>query len=489
MNSPESLDSQPLEALIIGAGISGICIGRQLLQAGFKRIAIIEKSNDVSGTWLENSYPGCGCDVPAMLYSYSFAMKKDWTRKYALQPELLEYFRDCAEKFGLHPYLRLGQTVTQADWSDAEKLWLVKLQSGETLKTRVLISAVGQLNRPSIPSLPGMDSFQGPSFHSARWPKDFDPAGKRIAVIGSGASAIQIIPELAKTAAHTYVIQRSPNYIAPRNDHFYSSAARFLFKTVPGLAQLYRQYLFWSHEYLIYLYRKGSNWNRGFRSELVRKMRSRLPKALWRTVIPKYPAGCKRVLLSDNYLQSLSKENVTLCPEGAQGLTAEGVQLSDQTVPVDAVVYATGFESHPFLKSLQVTGLEGALLSEAWAERPKTYYGIATEAFPNLFMLYGPNTNLGHNTIIAMIESQSGLITQCLQAMQRKQAQSMEVKSEAIARYDAQLQENLSRLVWTEKCGNWYTDQTGHIVNNWSGTVTSYRRQTKQLREEDFQFS
>lgn len=479
-SSPREPSASP-RIVIVGAGLSGLCLAIQLKRAGWNSFTILEKSQDVAGTWLENTYPGCGCDVPAMLYSYSFARKPDWSRKYALQPELLAYFRQCADRFKIRPHVRFGVTVESAEFQEATGEWLIQLTNGEELTADVFVSAVGQLSQPRIPSLPGRDEFRGPTLHTAQWDSQFDPAGKRIAVIGSGASAIQVIPELAQSASQLHVFQRSPTYIFPRNDYAYSPWAKFCFRWIPGAALLHRWLLFRKQEYLFQFYERGTEKNAKFRAWLVIQMRSHLPKKMWRTVIPRYPAGCKRILLSDNYLQSLSRENVTLIPQGVSAITAEGVVAGDETIPVDAIVYATGFESNRFLAPLKVLGRAGKELNEAWAERPRTYLGIMVPEFPNFFMLYGPNTNLGHNSIIYMVESQVRWIMQCLGQLRRSGQSLVEPTVEATEAFDAQLQDQLSKLVWNEGCGNWYTNSQGHIVNNWSGPAADYRELTRRL--------
>lgn len=481
-NSPREANSFP-RIVIVGAGLSGLCMAIQLKRAGIHSFTLIEKSTEVAGTWFDNSYPGCGCDVPAMLYSFSFAKKYDWTRKYALQPELLDYFRQCADRFGVRSHIRFGEVVESAEFSEETAQWRIKLRGGELLAADIFISAVGQLSRPKIPDLPGRETFAGPQFHTAQWDHAFDPTDRNIAVIGSGASAIQVIPELAKVARHVSVFQRSPTYIAPRGDYEYSALAKACFRFVPGVALLHRWKLFRTQEHLFQYYERGTEKNLRFRTWLVMQMREHLPKKLWRTVIPKYPAGCKRVLLSDNYLQSLGQENVTVIPEGAAAITSSGVSTGEKTIPVDAIVYATGFQSTKFLAPMSILGRNGQSLNDYWGERPRTYLGIMVPEFPNFFMLYGPNTNLGHNSIIFMVECQVRWILQCLKRMRAQKSQTAEVTSEATHQYDTLLQQKLGKLVWNEACGNWYKDAEGHIVNNWAGAAYEYRQTTRVFDE------
>ncbi|WP_237228785.1 flavin-containing monooxygenase [Rubinisphaera sp. JC750] len=478
-----------MDIVIIGAGLSGLCMGIQLKRAGINSFTILEKSQDVGGVWLDNTYPGCGCDVPAMLYSYSFALKPDWTYKYARQPELLEYFRSCADRFQIRPHIQFGVTVDTADFDEATGKWTITLANGETRQADVVISGVGQLSRPKMPNLPGLDSFQGESFHTARWSKDFDWKGKKIAIVGNGASAIQVVPAIAAETEHLYVLQRSSNYIAPRNDYLYSPWAKAAFRWIPGAAKKHREQLFQAQEDLFQYYERGSQKNWEFRTWLVMQMRERLDKKLWRKVVPKYPAGCKRVLLSDDYLQTLCRENVSVLTDGAEAITETGIVSGGKTYDVDAIVFATGFESTQFLTPMKIHGRDGQSLNERWKERSQAYLGLLVPQFPNFFLLYGPNTNLGHNSVIYMVECQTEWILKCLRAMRQREASTIEVSEQAASEFDEQLQANLDKLVWKEDCGNWYTNEAGHIVNNWSGRAAEYREATREFHPEHLEWN
>ncbi len=475
--------------VIVGAGISGLCLAIKLKRAGIESFQILEKSNDVGGTWLDNTYPGCACDVPSVLYSYSFAPKHDWSRRYPPQSEILEYFRQCADRFDVRRYIRFGTAVTSAHFDETESVWRIRTDDGEELVAEVFVCAVGQLSRPKIPELAGLDSFRGEAFHSARWNHDFDVSGRKIAVVGNGASAIQIIPQLARMARKVFVFQRSPNWIARRHDYRYPWPVQQVFRWVPGAARLFRWWTFLMHEWRINLYKRRGFLNKGFTAWLKKRMLRKVPKHLQHDVIPPYPAGCKRVLLSNDYLESLHRDNVELITKPIRGVDADGIVTKDGTTQVHAIVLATGFESNRFLYPIEIIGRDGVNLHESWDVRPKTYLGIMAAGFPNFFMLYGPNTNLGHNSIIFMIECQVRYIVLCLKAMTRRGAGTIDVREDAVEEFDRALQEHLREKVWNGYVTNWYKTADGHIVNNWCRSTVAYWWQTRRPDFRAFQFS
>ncbi len=474
--------------LIIGAGISGICLAIRLRRAGIKSFEILEKSNDVGGTWLDNTYPGCACDIPATLYSYSFAPKHNWSRRYPPQAEILEYFRDCADRFKVRSHIRFGQSVESARFDEKESVWRVRTGQDEELVADVLISAVGQLSRPKIPEITGLDSFQGEFFHTARWNHDFDVSGRDIAVVGNGASAIQVIPKIALKAKKVFVFQRSPNWISRRHDYAYPRLVQHAFRWVPGVAKLYRWWTYLTHEWRINLYRRRATLNKGFTNWLLRSMRSKLREDLQEAVIPKYPAGCKRVLLSNDYLEALNRDNVKLISSEIRRIEPKGIETDSGLTTVDAIVFATGFDANQFLYPMQVVGRGGVKLHDLWSERPKTYLGMLCEGFPNFFMLYGPNTNLGHNSIIFMVECQVNYILRCLNTMQKNGSKTIEIRGSAVDQFDQKLQEQLRQKVWNGYVTNWYRNDAGFIVNNWCRSTTAYWLQTRKPNHEVFQF-
>jgi cation diffusion facilitator CzcD-associated flavoprotein CzcO len=483
-----SSDTSEPRFVIIGAGMSGLCLAIQLRQAGYRNITLLEKSNDVGGTWLDNTYPNCGCDVPSFLYSFSFAPNYEWSQKYARQPEILQYFRDCADKYQIRPLIRFSTCVEQATWDDACHKWRVATTTGEVLEADFLATAVGQLNRPRIPEFPGADLFQGAAWHSARWNHDVDLKGKRVAVIGNGASSIQFVPVLAEQVDQLYVFQRSASWIHPLHNYHYPRWMQWCFRNLPLAAKLHRAKIFFDCEWRIIAFREHSLANRIYTWWLRRTMRKQLPEDLHDKLIPDYAPGCKRILLSSDYLQTMQRANVTLVADAVTALNANGVVTGEQSWPVDAIIYGTGFEAADLLQPIQFFGRGGVSLHDTWRDHPQTLYGIMAPQFPNLFLLYGPNTNLGHNSIIYMVEHQVQYILNCLRQLRAQQKTMIEARPEAVTKYDAAVQQKLQDTVWAGGCSSWYKKPDGSIPNNWYGAACSYGRLLKHPAAETVKF-
>lgn len=477
-------------AVIIGAGMSGLLAGIRLKQSGIDDFVILEKSQDVGGTWLDNTYPGAGCDVPSHLYSYSFAPNPDWTRLFARQPEIHAYFRRVAEDFGLLPHLRFGVEVTGADYDEAAAAWTVRTRGGDDWISTLLIVGVGQLNRPVIPEMPGRDSFRGVQFHSARWNHDVDLRGKRVASIGNGASAVQYIPEITPVAGRLTVFQRSANWVVPRPDMEIGPAVRAAFRAVPALARLLRLYIYASAE---------ARWGAftdsdGFMARYLRRMaikhlEAQVPDPVLRArLTPDYPIGCKRVLISNDFYPALMRENVEVVTDPIARITPEGAELADgRLVPLDVIIWGTGFEATGFLAPMTIRGRGGLALHEVWAKGAEAHRGVAVAGFPNMIVLYGPNTNLGHNSIIFMVEQQMEYALGLIQTLGNRNLASFEVRAEAQAAYNARLQAELGRTVWVAGCRNWYL-RDGKVINNWSRSTLAFRRQMRRLDLDSYRF-
>lgn len=487
---PETLNaSDHHHILVVGAGVSGICLGIQLKRKRFDDFLILEKSSSTGGTWLDNAYPGCGCDVPSLLYSYSFASNNPWSRKYAPQPEILQYFDHCVDRYHVREHIRINTSVTSARWDDISKLWHVTTDTGKQLTCRYFISAVGQLSIPNIPSIDGADLFTGQLFHSARWPQNFETHGKRIGVIGNGATAIQIIPELAKAGAKVEIFQRSANWILPRHDHAYGKIWRGFNRYLPLFARTQRLLMYLAFEARILFYNRRTILNKAFTAWSKYRMSQKTPTELTGDVIPSFPAGCKRVLLSNNYLQSLHRENTELITEPIERINESGIETKTRNIELDAIVMATGFKANQFLYPVEVTGKGNTLLSEAWAKRPQTYLGILAPDFPNFCMLYGPNTNLGHNSIVFMVERQVNYLINCIRMTERNGYDCFEVTKEATLEFDQQLQAHLDKKVWNGYAKNWYTNKEGHITNNWCRSTLAYMWLTRRVKKSALCFS
>lgn len=473
---------------IVGAGISGLCMGIQLKQAGITNFTIFEKSSDVGGTWLDNSYPGAGCDVPSHLYSYSFEPHPTWSRRYSPQSEILAYFQHCARKYGIYPHIRFRTELASARFDEPAGKWWLRTTAGDEVTANVLVSGVGQLNRPAYPTIPGLDTFAGSTFHSARWNHSYDLRGKRVGVIGTGASALQFIPQIAPEVAQLHVFQRSPNWVVPRNDYAYSASAKWAFANVPLLQRLYRLKIYLQLEKNFMAFHRGAWLAWLMKRGALAYLEAQVPDpALRRLLTPDYPIGCKRVLISDDFYSALVRPNVEVVADPIDHVTADSVVTRDgRTRSVDALIYATGFEATKFLAPMHIEGLGGAALEDAWRAGAEAHLGVSVAGFPNFFVLYGPNTNLGHNSIIFMIECQVGYVMQCLQRLMQDRLRYLDVKRDAMARYNDEVQRELANTVWTTACENWYKIESGRVVNNWSGFTLSYWSRTRHPNFGDF---
>lgn len=483
--------SGDLDAIVIGAGFGGLAAAIKLKRAGFRRLLVLEKANRLGGTWRDNTYPGAACDVPSRLYSYSFALNPNWSRAYSGQKEIQQYMEDVADRFGVRSMIRFRAEVDRADWDEAAKVWRVTLTGGETLTAPVLVSALGQLNRPSFAGIPGRERFKGESWHSARWNHDVDLTGKTVACIGSGASAIQYIPEVAKVAGKVLIFQRTPNYIIPRLDKPTPGWLRRIYRTVPLVDRIFRFAIWQMMDLRFRAFKLGTKSAESFRKLAIGYLERQIADPDLRAKLtPTYPIGCKRILISDDYYQALVRDNVELITEAVAEITPKGVKTADGAEHAcDAIVYGTGFDTTHFLAPLEIHGLGGRTLSEAWKDGAEAYLGVTVSGFPNLFMLYGPNTNLGHNSIIVMLEAQADYIVKCLREMRRRKAKALDVKPAAMSDFNIQLQKDLESTAWAGECSSWYKTASGKITNNWSDDTANYRRRTARPAFEDYAFA
>ncbi|WP_439633992.1 flavin-containing monooxygenase [Glycocaulis sp.] len=470
---PERLDT-----LVIGAGMSGIAMGYHLKKRGLDDFIIAEKSDGFGGVWRDNRYPGAGCDVPSHLYSFSFALKPDWSRKYALQAEILDYFEACAERFGLGPHLRTGLIVRSLTFDESEGRWQVRFADGSQTSARVVISAVGQLSEPFTPDIAGLSGFAGPVMHTACWDSSVKLDGQRVALIGNAASAIQLLPEVSERARELTVFQRTPNWIISKPDRAFTSLEKWAFANIPGWQRLYRLGSFLIHELRYSALVRGSLASRFTRWTGKRKIAKGIKDPELRAKLtPDYAPGCKRILLSNDYFAVMQRENVRLVTDGIARVLPDGVETATgETIASDTLVLATGFVTTEFLPTLEVTGADGRSLRDVWGASPHAYKGVAVAGFPNLFMLYGPNTNLGHNSIIFMVERQAEYIADKVGLILDGGLKTLAVRPEAESRYNADLQTRLSKTVWAGDCPSWYKTADGVITQNWEGLATRFAR-------------
>lgn len=475
------------EVLIIGTGFSGLAAAILAQEAGFE-VQLVEKGEDVGGVWRENTYPGAACDVPWHLYSFSFFKRVRFSRRYPQQAEILAYQRECARYYGLYERTRFGTEIASADWDEAAGLWTVQAVDGTRFEAQALISGVGQLSRPGWPKIPGLDDFAGDLFHSAEWDHEVPLAGRRVGVIGTGASAIQFIPEVAEQAGELTVFQRSAPYILPRFDGPYGWLNRQLFRHLPGYDRPFRYMLWQLGEASTDAFDEGDNRISKLYQWVTRTFREHQVKdpALRAKLTPDYPIGCKRILFSSNYYPTFTRDNVQLHTGGIEAVTAQGVRDSEGVEhPFDVLIMGTGFRATEFLSPMRITGREGVALEQRWAGGAEAYLGISVPDFPNLFMMYGPNTNLGGNSIIFMIECQARYIVQALKALRGHRA--LAVREDVHAQFNAETQERLKHTVWSAGCSSWYHTADGRITNNWPGRTAEYRRLTEAFDIADYE--
>ena len=475
--------------IVIGAGFGGLAAAYELSRDGLADVTVLEKAGDIGGVWRENTYPGAACDVPSHLYSYSFARKTNWGRRYAEQPDILGYIHDTADRFGLRGLVRTGMEVTSAEYDDRTATWQVATSSGEVFEAEVLVPAVGQLSRPALPPIPGLDTFAGPSFHSAEWRHDVDLVGKRIAVLGTGASAIQFVPCIRRNAAHVKVFQRSAPYVVPKLDRGYTGAHHAAFVKVPGFAAGMREVVWQITELLGLALTKLAPLARLLHVLAAANLKRRVKDPQLRAKLtPDYPIGCKRVLFSSDWYPALASDNVYVETEAITEVTATGVRTADgQVHEVDVIIYGTGFKATEFLAPMRISGRHGRDVHSEWADGARAHLGMAVPGFPNMFMIYGPNTNLGSSSIILMMEQQAHYIRQVVEELARGGvARAFEVRTVVEDAYDTEVQARLDEGVWTD-CDSWYRTASGRVTTNWPGLVREYQRRTQSAVLADYQ--
>lgn len=473
---------------IIGAGFSGIGLGIRLRQAGWRAFTIFEKGERVGGTWRDNTYPGAACDTPSMHYCLSFAPKVDWSRKWAPQPEILEYLERCVDEHGLRRHLRLGTEIEAARFDEDRGLWVLHTRGGETHEAQVLVSGVGQLGRPYVPDIPGLEGFAGPWFHSARWNHDVELAGKRVAVVGNAASAIQMVPPLAERARELLVLQRSANWMLPQNNRPYSRVEKAAFRRLPGLARLVRWGIWLQHEVRFPVFIQRPLMSRWATQRALDYVQEQVREPWLReALVPDYPIGGRRVLLSDEYYRAIERDHVRVVTTGIDRIEPNAVRTKDgERHPVDVIVLATGFRATELLAPMRIEGRGGRSLDDAWRDGAEAYLGLTVSGFPNLFIMYGPNTNLGHNSIVFMLECQVRYILDCLRKMREHGLSTLEVRSDVMRRFNERAQRKLARTAWAATARSWYKDARGRITNNWYGTTLEYWWRTRRARLDDF---
>lgn len=472
---------QTRSAIVVGGGIGGVAAATMLKRQGYDDVLVFERNSRLGGVWQENTYPGAACDVPSHFYEFSFAPNPNWSRRYAPQEEIQAYLERVVRDHGVEDRFRFGTEVREATWDAARCVWTVETSAG-SYEAEILIAACGQLTSPKVPAIPGLDSFEGPSFHTARWRHDVELADRRVAVVGTGCSAAQVVPAIEPEVAKLDVYQRSPAWTMWRGDHLYSSRAKRLFRRFPFLQRLDRK-LIAAYMEIGAVAMTRRRWLLG-PARLFGRYRIRRAiedPALRRALTPSDEFGCKRVIATDDWYPALARPDVELIPGAVERVTAGGVVGGDGVErPADVLVLATGFESHDFVAPMEIRGVGGRSLAAEWAETPKAYLGLSVPDFPNLFLLYGPNTNGGTGSVVFTIEAGMRHVLAALSELDRAGARRIEVGRTAADDFHRELRGALAGTVWTG-CSNWYLDEDGHSPNQWPWRWGTYDRRTRRL--------
>ncbi|MDR3662884.1 MAG: NAD(P)/FAD-dependent oxidoreductase [Mycobacterium sp.] len=475
---------------IIGAGPGGLALGIFLKKAGFRDFTIFDREDGVGGTWRINTYPGLACDVKSHLYSYSFDLNPDWSRLWSGQEEILAYFENCADRCKLGPHLRLGTEIVAARWDDDAGDWELATSTGVRHRFDVVVSAIGLFTRPVLPDLPEEEPFLGTVMHSARWDASVPIDGRRVAVLGTGSTAAQLLPELAKTAEQVYSIQRSPTWILPKPDRPYTDRERRLFRRVPLAKKLYRTRLWLRSESNIAVIEHGSDKTQQFRALAMNLLESTVAdQDLRRKLTPDTPLGCKRLVFSSDFLAALTRSNVDVVSSPARALRSRSLITADgDELEVDVVVCATGYAAADYLGQLEVIGEDGQKLAERWRDGAHAYLGMAVPGFPNFFMLYGPNTNVGSNSVIFMLEAQAHYVVRALAYLRRRKKRYIAVREPVMRDFLAKIDRWMVGTVWTTRCNNYFRAAGGRVVTQWPRSARTFWVMTRRFRPADYEF-
>ena len=475
--------SQKTKIAIIGAGFGGLAMAIRLLQSGIQDFIILEKADDVGGTWRENQYPGAACDVQSHMYSLSFAPKKDWSKRYAEAPEIFDYIQDLIKEFDLKKYIQFHQEVVASRYHEDTLHWHIDLKSGQKIEAQFMVFASGPLHVPQIPQIKGIEKFQGEVFHSAQWNHNYNLNDKNVASIGTGGSAIQYIPEIAEKVKNLYVLQRTAAWVIPRDERAYNALDKKLFSRFEWFRKLHRSRLYWSNESRVVPIVKPKMIQYGQKlAEIFIKFQVK-DKATIKKLTPDYILGCKRILISNKYYPTFNRKNVELITDAIQEITEKSIIFkTGEERQIDCLIYGTGFITDPriYLKSFACYGQNGLELKDAWKNGAESYYGICTKNFPNLFQLLGPNTILGHNSVIFMIESQVNYILQLIQLVDKTQTQAIVIKPEVQDQFNHKIQQKLEGTVWQSGCVSWYQQDGGKNFALWPTYTWKYWLETRK---------
>jgi cyclohexanone monooxygenase len=473
---------------IIGAGPGGLALGIFLRKAGFRDFTIFDREDGVGGTWRINTYPGLACDVKSHLYSYSFDLNANWSRLWSGQPEILAYFEQCAQRYELAANLKLNTEIVSAHWDD--ETWQLTTTTGEQYTFDVVISAVGLFTQPVLPDLVEQEPFTGTLMHTARWDHSVDLYGARVAVLGTGSTAAQLVPEVAKVAEKVYSVQRSPTWILPKPDRAYTDREKWVFSRIPFAKKIYRTRLWLRSESNISVIENGSDKTQEFKGIALRVLESTVADdELRRKLTPDHPFGCKRLVFATDYLQALTQRHVEVVSSPARYLRSRSLVTDDGSeLDVDVVLCATGYAAADYLGEIDVVGEAGVALREAWSDGAYAYLGIAVPGFPNFFMLYGPNTNVGSNSVIFMLEAQARYIVRALTYMRRKRKSYVAVRPTTMADFIAKIDGWMAGTVWLTRCSNYFRAANGRVVTQWPRSARAFWGMTRRFRPAEYTF-
>lgn len=485
-------ETRHVDVVILGAGFGGLCMAIKLREAGNDNFVILEKGSEVGGTWRDNSYPGCACDVQSHMYSFSFEGKADWTKRYAPWNEIQGYILNTTEKYGIRPFVRFNQEVVAAHFDERQAVWEIRTADGNSWHARHFVLASGPLHVPAIPNIPGLESFKGKVFHSAQWDHQYDLRGKNVVSIGTGGSAIQYVPEIAPEVKQLYVFQRTPAWVIPRDERKYLEIEKTLFAKVPLLRKLHRARLYWTNESRVW----------PIFNPAVAKTLQNLAKAFIRIQVkdpaiakkltPDYTIGCKRVLISNKYYPTFNRKNVELVTDSIKEIREHSIVTKDgKERPADCIILGTGFIVDPriYMKDFALTGLGGRDLRNDWKDGAEAYYGITVSGYPNMYQLVGPNSGLGHNSIIFMIEAQVHYILECLKLLKEKNADYINLKADAQYKFNEDLQKEFEDTVWSTGCSSWYQQEDGRNVAIWPNSTWKFWLRTQKVDAGAYEFA
>jgi cation diffusion facilitator CzcD-associated flavoprotein CzcO len=471
-----------LHVVILGTGFSGLGMAIRLKQHGYENFVVLEQASDIGGTWRDNTYPGCACDIPSHLYSFSFALNPNWSRAYSPQREIWDYLRRCAKDYGILPHILWNTRLLEASWNEADQCWHITTSQGK-LTANILILGNGPLSEPSLPSIPGIDRFEGVKFHSAQWNHVYDFAGKKVAVIGTGASSIQFVPRIQPQVGHLSLFLRTPPWILPRHDHRIPSWQRALFRVLPFTQSFVRTRIYWRQELIVLGFVYRSNILESVMGLAHHNLEKQVKDPILRAKLtPQYTIGCKRVLLSDDFYPSLNQSNVEVITDSIREVKANSIVTVDGLEhSIDAIIFGTGFHVTDSQLPQYIFGRDGHSLADHWHTGSSAYFGTTVSGFPNLFLLIGPNTGLGHNSMVFMIESQLNYIVDCLRTMDRRNLRAVDIRPEIQEAFETEMQKRMRDTVWTSGCKSWYLDASGHNTTLWPGFTFEYRRRIRHF--------